>query len=77
ASNVPARYVRGTVAMLDRATTNAPEGRAPRWIGARNYTGAASVLLNNNNPYVVVDTRGIHFAHVWVEACLPYSAYRG
>lgn len=77
ASNVPARYVRGTVAMLDRATTNAPEGRAPRWIGARNYTGAAWILSNNNNPYVFVDTRGIHFAHVWVEACLPYAAYRG
>ena len=77
ASNVPARYVRGTVAMLDRTTQNSPDGRAPRWIGAKSYSGAASILANSNNPYVLVDTRGIHFAHVWVEACLPYSAYRG
>jgi RHS repeat-associated protein len=77
ASNIPARYVRGTVAMLDGTTKNDPDGRAPRWIGAKNYAGAAWILSNNNNPYVLVDAKGIHFAHVWVEACLPYAAYRG
>lgn len=76
ASNVPARYVRGTVRVLDN-TAKGADGRGPRWIGAKTYQGAASVLSANGNPSASYGTNSIGLAHVWVEACLPYSAYRG
>jgi RHS repeat-associated protein len=76
ASNVPARYVRGTVRVMD-STAKGADGRGPRWIGAKTYQGAASVLSSNGNPSASYGTNSIGLAHVWVEACLPYSAYRG
>ncbi|TXT25649.1 MAG: RHS repeat-associated core domain-containing protein [Rhodocyclaceae bacterium] len=76
ASNVPARYVRGTVRVLD-STAKGADGRGPRWIGAKTYQGAAGVLSANGNPSASYGTNSIGLAHVWVEACLPYSAYRG
>jgi len=82
ASNIPARYVRGTVSVLDSSPKGA-DGRGPRWIGAKSYQAAASVLANNGNPSAGVQNNssaqaiGVNLAHVWVEACLPYTAYRG
>ncbi|OQW85829.1 MAG: hypothetical protein BWK72_20215, partial [Rhodoferax ferrireducens] len=76
ASNVPARYVRGTVRVLDN-TAKGSDGRGPRWIGAKTYQGAASILASNGNPSASSGTNSVGLAHVWVEACLPYSAYRG
>ncbi|HNB42930.1 MAG TPA: RHS repeat-associated core domain-containing protein [Burkholderiaceae bacterium] len=76
ASNIPARYVRGNVAVLDSTALGA-DGRGPRWIGARSYQAAATVLGSNGNPYTAYRTNGIDLAHVWVEACLPYADWRG
>jgi RHS repeat-associated protein len=76
AANVPTRYVRGTVSVLDN-TAKGADGRGPRWIGAKTYQGAASVLSANGNPSASYGPNNIGLAHVWVEACLPYSAYRG
>jgi RHS repeat-associated protein len=76
ASNVPARYVRGTVEVIDPSPKGA-DGRGPRWIGAKTYQGAASILAANGNPSASYGTSSVRLAHVWVEACLPYSAYRG
>jgi len=76
ASNVPARYVRGTVRVLDN-TAKGADGRGPRWIGAKTYQGASNILASNGNPSASYGTNSVGLAHVWVEACLPYSAYRG
>ncbi|QLQ01939.1 MAG: transglutaminase family protein [Thiobacillus sp.] len=77
-SNIPVRYVRGNIAVLDNAALSA-DGRGARWIGAKSAQAAASVLATNGNPAATyyTDGTGIVFAHVWVEACLPYTAYRG
>lgn len=82
ASNIPARYVRGTIAVLDNSTQQV-DGRAPRWIGAKSYGAASKILASNSNPSAMVvknasnNEVGIQLAHVWVEACLPYADYRG
>ena len=82
ASNIPARYVRGQVSVLDN-TPQAADGRAPRWIGAKTYQAAANVLGHNGNPSAGTMANpsgqvvGVNLAHVWVQACLPYAAYRG
>ncbi len=82
ASNIPARYVLGDIQVLDASNLGA-NGRAPLWIGAKNYQAAASILSTNLNPNAGVVTNsssvqiGIQLRHVWVEACLPYGNYRG
>ncbi|MHB1176683.1 MAG: transglutaminase-like domain-containing protein, partial [Sulfuriferula sp.] len=76
ASNIPVRYVRGNIAVLD-GTAMGANGRGPRWIGAKSYAAAAQILANNGNPAAGAYANGIGMAHVWVEACLPYAAYRG
>lgn len=76
AANIPARYVRGNISVIDSAAKGA-DGRGPRWVGAKSYQAAASVLGNNGNPAASYGTNSIGLAHVWVEACLPYAAYRG
>ncbi|MHB1077177.1 RHS repeat-associated core domain-containing protein [Thiobacillus sp.] len=76
ASNIPVRYVRGNIAVLD-GTAMGADGRGPRWIGAKSYAAAAQILASNGNPAAGTYTNGVSMAHVWVEACLPYAAYRG
>ncbi|MEW6415383.1 MAG: DUF6531 domain-containing protein, partial [Pseudomonadota bacterium] len=82
ASNIPVRYVRGTVSVIDSAPKGA-DGRAPRWIGAKTYDAARAVLAMNGNPAATVQDNasgqaiGVNLAHVWIEACLPYAAWRG
>ncbi len=80
ASNVPARYVRGTVALYDMQATDNANGRAQRWLGTKNYSGSIA-YLNQGVPtgtYSVSGTvQGINFDHVWVQACVPFAAYRG
>jgi RHS repeat-associated protein len=76
-SNIPARYVRGTIEFYDQ--------RGPDWIGTKTHKAAAAALAlgayphatwvsDPGNPSQEIGTR---FAHVWVEACVPYSNYRG
>lgn len=71
ASNIPARYVRGTVIF--------PDDRGRRWIGARTNEAAVSILARAAYPtYGKANSgTGIALSHVWVEACVPYSNYRG
>src|SRR5437016_542372 len=78
ASNIPARYVKGTIEVDDE--------RAQRWVGAKSYYMAAWIFGLGNNPayyYVTSDGTangtqlGIQISHVWVEACVPYGNYRG
>ena len=73
ASKVPARYVYGTIG-FDSGDT-----RVLDWLGVKTGQGAQRVLALGKNPWVVPygPTGGIQFDHVWVEACIPYSSYRG
>jgi RHS repeat-associated protein len=74
-SNIPARYVRGTAEFSD--------DRGLRWVGAKTYAAAAKLLSRTSNPFTILTTDavgtvvGMAFAHVWVEACVPYANYRG
>jgi RHS repeat-associated protein len=76
ASNIPVRYVRGNIAVLDN-TALGVDGRGPRWVGAKSYQAAATVLASNGNPAAGYGSNYVSQAHVWIEACLPYAAYRG
>ncbi|MDT4291665.1 RHS repeat-associated core domain-containing protein [Methylomonas sp. MO1] len=78
ASNIPARYVLGDIQLLDSTNLGA-NGRGPRWLGAKTYQAAGSILLSNLNPNAgsYSNANGIFLRHVWVEACLPYGNYRG
>lgn len=78
ASNIPARYVLGDIQLLDSANLGA-NGRGPRWLGAKTYQAAGSILSSNLNPNAgnYSNANGIFLRHVWVEACLPYGNYRG
>ncbi|MFZ5593917.1 MAG: DUF6531 domain-containing protein, partial [Pseudomonadota bacterium] len=82
ASNIPARYVKGSIQIND-ASPLAQDGRGPRWLGAKSYAAAASILAQGMNPAAGTVTNaasqkiGIALAHVWVEACVPYGNYRG
>ncbi|OJY55786.1 MAG: hypothetical protein BGP19_12065 [Thiobacillus sp. 0-1251] len=76
ASNIPVRYVRGNITVLD-PTAMAASGRGPRWVGAKSYQAAATVLASNGNPAAGYGSNYVSQAHVWIEACLPYAAYRG
>lgn len=75
ASGIPARYVRGTVQMSD-PTAQSDGGRAGRWVGAKSYVGAASVL-GQGGFSAGYGSNLVQFNHVWVEACVPYGRYRG
>jgi RHS repeat-associated protein len=81
ASNVPARYVRGTVMLTDPASTDTADGRAQRWLGTKTYQGSALYLAGAGIPagrqILNAATVGVFFDHVWVQACLPSSGYRG
>ncbi|HBG05564.1 MAG: hypothetical protein A2075_07590 [Geobacteraceae bacterium GWC2_58_44] len=71
ASNIPARYVKGTV-------NSANEDRLLRWLGVKTQTAAAEVLREGGIPqYFNSSTGTLQFTHVWVEACVPYAHYRG
>ncbi|AEF99541.1 RHS repeat-associated core domain-containing protein [Methylomonas methanica] len=76
ASNIPARYILGDIQVNDASNLEA-NGRGPRWIGAKTYQAAASILATNQNPNAGSYANGIQLRHVWVEACLPYGNYRG
>ncbi|NJD06724.1 MAG: hypothetical protein FIA97_09540, partial [Methylococcaceae bacterium] len=80
ASNIPSRYVKGQIWVLDQ--TPAPvDGRAPRWVGAKSYTAAGKILATGYNPVAgAISTalgQGITATQVWGEACVPYGHYRG
>jgi YD repeat-containing protein len=82
ASNIPARYVKGQVSLTE-TTPDPLGGRVARWLGAKSYAGAAAILGQGQNPSVITINNanaqavGVSFTHVWAEACVPYSHYRG
>ena len=84
ASNVPARYVLAQVVVADPGVLNA-NGKAPRWFGVKSYDAVFAMLDKGRIPAVgfVYDAAnatnkvGVTFAHVLVEACVPYAHYRG
>ncbi|MCL5059092.1 MAG: hypothetical protein M1449_00265 [Candidatus Thermoplasmatota archaeon] len=80
AANIPARYVSGEIRITDPAPAQ-PGGRALRWLGAKTYVAAANILAKGGipaGPYSLDGQQvGIYLDHVWVEACVPYSHYRG
>ena len=82
AANIPARYVKGQIQVND-ASPAADGGRAGHWLGAKSYSGAAGILGQGLNPSRGAVTNassqatGVYLTQVWVEACVPYSHYRG
>jgi RHS repeat-associated protein len=81
ASNIPARYVKGTVQISDSISLG-QNGRAPLWLGARSYQAAATILSQGLYPgWKTIQSNsadvGVQFAQVWIEACVPYADYRG
>ena len=80
ASNVPARYVRGRIAAYDLAPSDNANSRVQRWLGTANYLASSQVLANASlgGPFTINSTvQGVGLDHVWVEACVPYTNYRG
>ncbi|MES2354415.1 MAG: RHS repeat-associated core domain-containing protein [Pseudomonadota bacterium] len=87
ASNIPARYVKGQIQLLDaapRALAEQKNSAGPKWLGAKSYDAAMRILMQGRNPNVRgvitsagAPTQGISFTHVWVEACVAYGNYRG
>ncbi|MCB1740374.1 MAG: hypothetical protein KDK91_08400, partial [Gammaproteobacteria bacterium] len=80
ASNVPARFVRGTVALADQQPVDDARGRAQRWLGTKNYSSSVAYLGTGvpAGAYSIQGAiQGISFDHVWVQACVPFAAYRG
>ncbi|MCL2658846.1 MAG: DUF6531 domain-containing protein, partial [Betaproteobacteria bacterium] len=70
ASNIPARYVRGTAIFHD--------DRGRKWVGAKTDIAAAQIFSQALYPTITVLTSGgLKLPHVWVEACVPYGNYRG
>ncbi|RTL29129.1 MAG: type IV secretion protein Rhs [Burkholderiales bacterium] len=82
ASNIPARYVSGTVLVAD-AEPYALGGRVASWVGAKSYDGAKAILdqgafgaVTSTLPSWGIPS-GVQLNQVWVEACVPYGRYRG
>ncbi|UCV03337.1 RHS repeat-associated core domain-containing protein [Dechloromonas denitrificans] len=71
ASNIPARYVRGQVQFSD--------DRGRRWVGAKTDNAASQIFARGAFPTATyfVGAPGVRISHVWIEACVPYTNYRG
>jgi len=74
ASNVPARYVYGTI--------NVPTAQLDNWVGNVNTPDAAQNLLGQGGVPNVAITQGgqtvsVQMEHVWVEAFVNYVPSRG
>jgi len=71
ASNIPARYVRGTASVEKQ--------RALNWLGAKDPEAAKAILSMGKFPSVSYNatSQEVSFRHTWVEACVPYAHYRG
>jgi len=71
AENIPARYAVGTVRL--------PAEKVMNWLGVKNIDLLYSVLRNQGiqNVTLAADKSYIDFEHVWVEALVSYTHYRG
>jgi len=72
-SNIPSRYVRGTVELKPAAVMS--------WLGVDDGLIAANLLATAGLDAVAIfngpDLVAIRFTHVWAEAYVPYGNYRG
>jgi len=73
ASNIPSRYVRGTIELKPAAVMS--------WLGVDDGFAAAGLLATAGLDAVAItngpDLVAIRFTHVWAEAYVPYGNYRG
>lgn len=72
ASNIPARYVAGTVLL--------PATQALNWLGVEHLSAAANLLAMAGlqaTIYTGPNGQALGFKHVWVAAYVPYANYRG
>ncbi len=78
ASNIPARYVRGSV--RSQIASNPEDVPVNKWLQVKSSVAAAQRLSSGQNPQAASGTAGaeiLGFSHVWVEACVPYAHYQG
>jgi hypothetical protein len=72
-SNIPARYVYGTVEI--------PIERMKKWLGVENENVVGDMLASNGIPVSLVQEGGkiskTRLEHVWVETWISYDNYRG
>ena len=77
ASNIPARYVRGDIE-ADIGSSSEVESRVAKWLQAESLLVAGNRLARYGNPSAAYAPNSfLRFAHVWVEACVPYAHYQG
>lgn len=82
AANIPSRYVFGVVDIADAQPAGA-DARVSKWLGVKGYTAAHNALgpVSGNQQSFILQADGkvvgIRIPHVWVQACVPYRAYRG
>jgi len=74
ASNIPARYVYGTIEL--------PIDKVMNWVGGfTDPTSAIDLIASGGIPGVAVTSggkiTGVRMEHMWVEAYVPYGNYRG
>ena len=73
ASEIPARYVRGTVELTVEQARN--------WLGVNDGQTAGSILttagMEGVNYFLNGELASIRCSRVWVEAYIPYANYRG
>ena len=73
ASGIPARYVYGTI--------DIPIDKAMNWVGVEDNETAGNLLATAGVPTTALISGGeivaLRIEHVWVEAYVPYTNYRG
>lgn len=73
ASGIPARYVYGTI--------DVPIDKAMNWVGVEDGQTAGNLLATAGVPIIALISGGeivaLRIEHVWVEAYIPYTNYRG
>ena len=73
ASGIPARYVYGTI--------DIPIDEAMNWVGVEDIETAGNLLATAGVPTTALISDGeivaLRIEHVWVEAYVPYTNYRG
>jgi len=69
ASGIPARYVRGAVTI--------PLDRAMNWMGAESVDALTELVFMSGLGQVSVSSETVSLTHVWVQAYIPYTNYRG
>ena len=71
--NIPARYVRGNIEITAE--------QAIQWTGAEDINSAARIIVALGIPVTTLTSENgivaVRLEHVWIEAYVPYTDYRG